>query len=277
MDIGGQALIEGVLIKTKEQIAISIRKKGEIKTKTEKVSNISKKFSKILFLRGIIVLIDTLYIGTKALIYSAKEQEDEEEKTSDFAIGITMFFSFLFAIGVFVLVPLFVSKLLTEERIYFNLIDGILRIIIFVIYLLIISRSKEVIRVFQYHGAEHMAIHCFEDKKELNVKNCRKYSTIHPRCGTSFLFFVLIISIILFSLVWHESFLIKFLQRIVLIPVIASVSYELLKFMAKKQSNLFIRMISMPGLRFQKITTKKPDDLQLEVAIEAVKNAVLTE
>jgi len=274
MDIGGQALIEGVLVKSRDKVAISIRKKDRIKTKVDKTSNISKKFSKIPLLRGIIVLLDTVVLGTKALMYSAKEQEDEEdEKIGNFALISTVVISFVIAIGLFILLPLVISKLLTEDRILFNIIDGILRVIVFITYLLVISKSKEVQRIFQYHGAEHMAIHCFESKQELTPENCKKFPTIHPRCGTSFIFIVLILSIILFSIVWSQSFYIKFLQRIILIPVIASVSYEVLKFSAKRQKNPIIKLVSLPGLLIQRITTKQPDTSQLEVAISAVKAA----
>ena len=128
-------------------------------------------------------------------------------------------------------------------------------------------------RIFQYHGAEHMAIHCFESKKELTTENCRNFSTIHPRCGTSFIFMVLIVSIILFSIVWSENFFIKLAQRLILMPIIASFSYEILKFSAKRQKNRLVKLISLPGLLFQKITTKQPDDFQLQVAMVAVKEA----
>ena len=274
MDIGGQALIEGVLVKTRDKIAISIRKKQRIQTKTEKTSNISKKLSKIPFLRGIVILIDTLILGTKALIYSAKEQEeDSKEKITNTSLTITIAISFLIGIGLFIALPLFISKLLTQNRILFNLIDGLLRVAIFLAYLIIISTNSEIRRLFQYHGAEHMAIHCFESNQSLTIKNCKGFSTIHPRCGTSFIFLVLIISIILFSLVWAESFFIKLAQRILLIPVIASISYEILKFSAKRQQNPIVKVISLPGLLIQKTTTKQPDHQQLEVAIAAVKEA----
>jgi len=274
MEIGGQALIEGVMIKSKDKIAMSIRKKDKIKTVTQPTSTFSKKFSKILFLRGIVVLIDTLYLGTKALMFSAKEQEeDEDKKITNSQIAITTIISFVIAIGLFVILPLVISKLLTENRLLFNIVDGLLRIIIFMGYLISISFSKEIRRIFQYHGAEHMSVHCYEAKKELTVENVKKYSPIHPRCGTSFIIIVLIMSIIVFSIVWHETFIIKFIQRIILIPVIASLSFEFLKFSAKHQNFFLIRALSYPGLLIQKITTKQPENDQIEVAIEAVKAA----
>ncbi len=275
MDIGGQALIEGVMIKTKDKIAISIRKKDHIKTVNLPPLKISKKLSKIPLLRGIIALIDTLYIGTKALMFSAKEQEtQEEEKITDLQIFITIIISFILGIGLFIVLPLILSKLITEDRFLFNLIDGLLKIILFVGYLAIISFSKDVKRIFQYHGAEHMSVHCFEAKKELTIKNCRNFSPIHPRCGTSFIIIVLLLSIILFSFIWHESFFYRLIYRILLIPLIAASSYEFLKLSAKYQNNLIVKILAYPGLLVQKITTRQPDNKQIEVAIASVKAAV---
>ena len=160
-----------------------------------------------------------------------------------------------------------------NSPVFFNIIDGIIRIIIFLGYLILISFSKDIKRIFQYHEAEHMSVHCYEHKEKLTVENVKKYSPVHPRCGTSFIIIVLILSIIIFSLVWHPLFIIKFLQRLILIPIIASISFEILKFSAKHQSNFLVRVVTYPGLLIQKITTKKPDSSQIEVAIEAVKAA----
>ena len=273
MDIGGQALIGGVMIRSKEKVAIALRKKEKIKTVSHPTAKISKKLAKIPLLRGIVVLIDSIYTGTKALIYSAKEQEEKEGEITNTQVAITTTVSFILAIGLFIVLPLVISKLLTENRFLFNIIDGLLRIIIFLGYLLIISMSKEIQRIFQYHGAEHMSVHCFEHREKLTIENVKKYSTIHPRCGTSFLIIVLMLSIIIFSIVWHENFLIKALQRIILVPVIAAISYEMLKFSAKYDRLFFIKAITYPGLLIQKITTKQPEDAQIEVAIEAVKAA----
>ncbi len=273
MEIGGQALIEGVMIRSKDKIAISIRKKDKIKTITQPTSSITKKFLKIPFIRGMIVLIDTTYIGIKALMFSAKEQEDENEKITNYQVIITTIISIILAIGLFIILPLTISKLLTDNQFLFNLLDGILRILIFLSYLFSISFNKEIRRIFQYHGAEHMSVHCFEHTENLTIENVKKYSTIHPRCGTSFLIIVLLLSIVVFSIVWHESFIIKFVQRVILIPIIAAVSYEILKFSAKNQKFPLIKIMAYPGLLIQKITTKEPDNSQIEVAIEAVKAA----
>ena len=274
MDIGGQALIEGVMIRSKEKIGIAVRKPSkEIITKILHPWSFSKKVSKIPFIRGIVMLIDTILLGTRALLYSAKEQEEEGEKVSNTQIALSTIFSFILTIVLFILVPLVVSKWLTEDRIAFNILDGFLRILIFLGYLWFISLNKEIRRIFQYHGAEHMSVHCYEANEQLTIKNVRKYSPIHPRCGTSFIIIVIFISIIVFSFVWSDSLIIKLLQRILLIPIIAGLSYELLKVTAKHQKSKIMRILSSPGLWIQKITTKHPDDDQIEVAIAAVKTA----
>src|SRR3989344_107205 len=267
MELGGQALIEGVLIKSKEKIAISVRKKGKIETKVDPTPNLSKKFSKIPFIRGIIVLIETLYLGIKYLNYSAEQQLENDEKISKLETIFSISISLIIAIGLFIIIPLLLSKFLTKDRVLFSVIDGIIRIIIFLLFLIIISLSKDIKRTFEYHGAEHKSIACYEANEELTVKNVKKYSTLHPRCGTSFIIYLLFISIIVFSIVLSEHFYIRLLQRIILIPIIASISYEILKLAAKKKDFFINKIIITPGLLIQKITTKEPDEKQIEVAI----------
>ncbi len=274
MELGGQALIEGVLIKNKDSIAVSIRKKDKIETKIDPTPTFSKKFSKIPFIRGIIVLIETLYLGIKYLNYSTEQQLEENEKISKFETISSILISLIISIGLFIVVPLVISKFLTKDRILFSIIEGIIRIMIFIIFLLIISLSKDIKRVFQYHGAEHKSIACYEAKEDLTVSNVKKYSTLHPRCGTSFIIYLLFISIIVFSIIWSESFYIRLLQRIILIPVIASLSYELLKSAAKRKDSIINKIIITPGLLIQKITTKEPSNDQIEVAISAIKALV---
>ncbi|MEK6937373.1 MAG: DUF1385 domain-containing protein [Nanoarchaeota archaeon] len=269
--IGGQALIEGVLMRNKNKIGISVRKSnGRIKTEKQNF-DLFDKYRKIPFLRGIFVLIETLYLGTKALIYSANEATDEGEEVSKREIFFSIFFSVIFALGFFVLLPLYLTKIFVSGGILFNIVDGLLRVLVFVLYVIGISFMKDIKRVFQYHGAEHMAVHCYEHEKKLTVKNCRNYSTIHVRCGTNFLFIVLILSIIVFSFITSDNFVVKILSRIILIPVIASLSYEFLKLSAKFENFFLIKILTKPGLLLQKITTRKPDDKQIEVAISALK------
>ena len=271
--IGGQALMEGVMMASKNKVAMSVRKEnGKIKTKVEKRSGISEKFRKTIFLRGLISLFEMLYIGTKALTWSSNESLEEDEQIGGWGMFFMLLFSFAIAIGLFIALPLWLSKFVAEERIWFNVVDGLWRVVLFVGYLWFISRFKDVKRVFEYHGAEHKAVNCYEAGKSLTVKNVKKFSRIHPRCGTSFIFIVLIISIVLFSLIWSESWVLKFLYRILLIPVIASVSYEILRFNAK-YPNKIMSFLTKPGLWLQQITTQEPDDRQLEVSIAALKAA----
>jgi uncharacterized protein YqhQ len=272
--VGGQALIEGVMMASRKKIALAVRKEnGKIKTKIEKRGKISEKFKNIIFLRGLISLFEMLIIGTKALTWSSNESLEEDEEIGGWGIFFMLLFSFGLAIGLFIVLPLWLSKFASEDRIIFNVVDGLWRVGIFIGYLWFISRFEDVKRVFQYHGAEHKAVSCYESGKALNVKNAKKFSTIHPRCGTSFIFIVLVISIIMFSLVWSESWWIKLIHRLVLIPVIAMIGYEILRFNARKPSKVLGFLVT-PGLWLQKITTQEPDDKQLEVAIKALKSAI---
>lgn len=276
--IGGQAVIEGVLMKNGNSIAIAVRKQNnKITVKKETLNPLSKRF-KILgrpFFRGVANLIEMLVIGIKALNYSANESLGEaEEKITKKEFAVTAVIALVIAVGVFVLLPLFLTKLTETEGILFNLIDGIIRVALFVIYVLAISMMTDVKRLFEYHGAEHKTVHCYEAGKEMTVKNVKKFSTLHRRCGTTFLLIVLIISIIVFSLVVSENFWIKLGSRIVLIPVIAGISYELLKLGARFPKNILLNLLIWPGLGLQKLTTKEPDNKQLEVAIKAFKAVV---
>ena len=269
--IGGQAVMEGVMMASRKKVAIAVRKPdGKITIKVEKRSEIAEKFRKTPFLRGLISLFEMLIIGTKALTWSSNESLEKDEKIGGTGIFFTIILSLIFAVGLFIVLPLILSKLLTQNRILFNLIDGFWRILIFIIYLLLISRFEDIKRVFQYHGAEHKAVNCYEAGKTLTAKNAQKFSTIHPRCGTSFIFIVLFVSIILFSLVWSESLLLKFIYRVILIPVIAMISYEILRFNARKP-NKILGILTKPGLWLQKITTQEPDLKMLEVSIRALK------
>ena len=280
LNIGGMAVIEGVMIKSENYYACAVQKQDKtISVKTEKIKTFfsKNKIFKKPFLRGIGQLLDMLILGIKTLSYSANESvgEKTDEKLSYWEIFFTIAFAFGFAILLFILLPLWLSGFIVKSNgILFNLIDGLLRLGIFLIYLLIISQLSDVKRVFQYHGAEHKAVHCYEHGLPLTVKNIKKFSTLHARCGTSFVMIVLLISVIVFSLITTEIFLLKMLLRILLMPIIAGLSYELLRFEAKHDKNKILKPLIYPGLLFQKITTKEPDDKQIEVAIKSV-NAVL--
>jgi uncharacterized protein YqhQ len=272
--LGGQAVIEGVLMRSGDSIAIAVRKpNGRIVVKKEKIIPLSKKFPflKLPLLRGAIALYDSLVIGTKAIVFSAEESTGGEEKISSNELFITFGISIIFAVGIFVLLPLFLASLTPYKGVRFNIIDGVFRLAFFLAYLAIISSFKDVKRMFAYHGAEHMSVHCHEAKKPLTVENVRKFQTTHPRCGTSFLLIVMVISIVVFSLVNPGNFVLKFFSRILLIPLIAGISYELLKFSAKFSDNFIGQAIAYPGILMQRITTKKPDDGQIKVALAALK------
>jgi uncharacterized protein YqhQ len=293
-DIGGQAVIEGVMMKNKDKLAIAVRKpNGKIAIKKQRLKP-KPSFQKLPFIRGIVNLIEMLIIGMKALTWSANQTTDkEEEKLSKTELTWTIIISLIIVIVFFVALPYFLTFLVgaREESnpIVFNFIDGLIKISFFLIYILFISRMKEVKTLFQYHGAEHKAIYCHENKKPLTVENAKKYTTLHPRCGSSFLVIVLIISIIVFSILpiflnslfpsfQDLSFITKkvflFISRIIVIPIIAGASYELLKLSAKFKNNPIVRSVTLPGLWLQKITTKEPTRKQIEVAIKSLESVL---
>lgn len=277
MRIGGQALIEGVLMRSPNYISISTIKKGKIKTKVEYKPSLAHKYKKYLFLRGVISLFEMMIMGTKALIYTSKESEDIKGEIKSWEIALMILLSVGFGIGFFVLIPFYLAKLITSQYLLFNIIDGVLRIVIFVLYILIISRMKDIKRVFQYHGAEHRAISCYESKKKLTVNNCKKFPTEHPRCGTSFIGVVLIISIIIFSIIWAETWYIRLATRILLLPLIAGLSYEILILGDKHRNNFIMKILIAPGIFIQRITTSIPDKKQMEVAIASLDGALKKE
>ena len=274
MKVGGQAVIEGVLMRSPNYTSIATTKNNKIKIKTIKNNPLIKKYGGIPFLRGIIYLIDMLILGIKALSYSAKEVSGEKEKITSWDIFLSILIALIFSIGLFIMLPFYLAKPLSSNILLFNLIDGLFRVIIFISYIVIIGKLSDIKRVFQYHGAEHKTIACYESKKVLNLKNIKKFSTLHRRCGTSFLLIVLILSIIIFSLIISDSTLVKILARIILIPVIASISYELIKLEDKYNKSSLLKILIYPGLMLQKITTKEPDTNQIKVAVMAL-NAIL--
>ena len=299
MKIGGQAVIEGVMMRGPSSYAVAVRKEdNSIVTKKEKIKK-RPKWTQLFFIRGITNLIDMLVLGIKTLVWSSNQFVEEEDEKETFGWKETLFLiatSFGFAIIFFVALPYFLTNLagFQEETrpILFNLIDGVIRIIVFVLYILIISLMKDIRRIFQYHGAEHKTVYCYEDKKPLTYKNIKPYSTLHSRCGTSFIIIVLLISIVVFSIfpslvqAIYPDFLdlnfwiqkaILFPLRILFIPVIAGISYEILKFSDKYRKNLFLGLISKPGLWLQKLTTKQPDKRQVEVAVAALKEVLSIE
>lgn len=292
INVGGQAVIEGVMMRAPRSVAIAVRRpNGEIVVRKELVVPLSERFPivKLPIVRGAVALFTSLIIGIKALNFSANEAMTEEEKDkegekgggelSSWAMAGTMAVAFGFGICLFFLFPLYLTKLMTpvigDNNIIFNLVDGVIRVLIFLVYIWGISRMSDIQRVFQYHGAEHKSIFAYEAGEELTVENVRRYSRLHPRCGTSFLLIVMLVSIAVFSLIpklWPFAF--KAGSRIVLLPMIAGISYEFLKWSAKNEANALVKMIITPGLALQRLTTGEPDDAQLEVAIRSLDEAL---
>ncbi len=273
--VGGQALIEGVMMKTPNWVGAAARKpSGKIVTIRKKHKSLTEKcwILRLPLIRGIIFLAEMMVLGIKMLNWSANQQGDENEQLSGWETGLVMILSFALAIALFVAAPYYLSRFFVETRgIAFNLIDGVFRIIIFVGYIWGIGLFKDVKRLYQYHGAEHMTVHCKEHGKALTPENVRKYSPVHLRCGTSLLMFVIIVSILLFSVINDTRWYVNVPLRILLIPIIAGISYELLKLSARFPRNIILRFFMLPGLWVQKITTRKPDKKQIEVAIAALK------
>lgn len=271
--VGGQAVIEGVLMRTKNYSVIAVRKPdNDIKLISEKLE--IKPVSNFFFLRGVFMIFESLRLGIKALNNSANEALGKEEKLSQRDILFAFILASIFAVVLFIVIPFFATAFLLKDRgIIFNLIDGLIRLAIFLLYLFLVSQIPDIKRIFQYHGAEHKAVNAYEHGKKLEIKEVKKYSTMHLRCGTNFMLIVIIVSIFLFSLITGPLW-IRLSSRIILIPMIAGISYEILKFIAKFEENLFIRLIAYPGLLLQKFTTREPDESQIKVAIAALKKAL---
>lgn len=286
-NIGGQAVLEGVMMKNGDQYAVAVRKPdGEIALQKEVYDGIVKwkKLTKIPFVRGIFSFVDSLVLGMKTLSYSAsffEEEEEEEltekeaekkEKQENLIMGITMACSVVIAVAIFMVLPYLLSNLLkpfVPGRFARTVIEGIVRIVLFISYILLISKMKDIQRVFMYHGAEHKCINCIEHGMDLTVENVRKSSKQHKRCGTSFLFFVLFVSIIVCFFITTESPVLRVLLRIALLPVIAGISYEIIQ-LAGNTEHPVVELLSKPGLALQNLTTKEPDDDMIEVAICSV-------
>jgi len=302
--IGGQAVIEGVMMRGPKETAIAVRKPdGEIIVEKKAIHSFVQKLkiNKIPLIRGVFSFFESLIVGTKALMFSAEfyDIEDEEDKKKKEtmtqeeldaynkknanmmtgAIALSVCVALVFGIGVFMLLPTFLVGLMRDylhltNNFFATFLEGAVRIVIFIVYILLVSKMQDIRRVFEYHGAEHKTIFCYENGEELTVENVKKQKRLHPRCGTSFLILVMLISIIVFSFVSWENPVERVLIRLLLLPLVAGISYELIKFAGRHQG-VIVNIISAPGMWLQKITTKEPDESQIEVAIESLK-AVLT-
>ncbi len=277
---GGQAVIEGVMMRGQKTVVTAVRRpNGELALDTQPLATIyTGRMRKAPLIRGIIVLIETLALGIKTLLYSANVSlEEEEEKVSGGLAWVMVAISVALVVALFFVAPLFLTKLLDpyiNSSLVFHLIEGCFRLAIFIAYLKVMTLFPDIRRVFAYHGAEHKAINAYEDGAPLEVEAARGYSTAHRRCGTSFLFVVVIIAIVVFALIGLPSVWLMLLARIILIPVIAALGYEIIYFGAAHSNNAVVRAIMAPGLLLQSLTTREPDDSQLEVALSALKRLV---
>ena len=291
--IGGQAVLEGIMMRNKDKYSVAVRKPDQtIALKVDEYKGLTsgKKIIGLPFIRGIFNFIDSMVLGIKTLAYSAEFYEEEEEvkeskmdkavdklfkeKAEDVIMGVTIFISIVIALGLFVVLPSVISDLLKNwfdiiSVSVLSIIEGVIRIALFIIYILLISMMKDIKRTFMYHGAEHKCINCIENGMELHVENVMKSSRYHKRCGTSFIFMVMIISIIFFIFIRVGNPVLKIVVRLLLIPVIAGVSYEFIKLAGRSESKI-VNILSKPGMLLQKITTSEPDEDMVEVAIEAV-------
>ncbi len=297
--IGGQAVIEGVMMRGPKKIATAVRKSdGSIVIDEKPVNSfvVKYKLNKIPILRGVVAFVESLLTGMKCLMFSADQMdlEDDEDakpskfeawldrkfgnKVKDIAIYFAVFVAIIFSIGLFMLLPNLIAQGIqwltkTKNTIVLNLSEGLIRMLIFLGYMLMVSCMKDIQRVFEYHGAEHKTIATYESGDELTVENARKHSRLHPRCGTSFLLIVMVVSIVTFSFLKWRVWWINMILRVALMPVVAGVSYEIIKF-AGRSKNRCVHILTLPGLWLQKITTREPDDSQLEVAIASIKAVI---
>lgn len=278
--IGGQAVMEGIMMRNQERYAVAVRKPNgeiEIKVSDYKGSVKNKIIKELPIIRGVVSFIDSLYLGMSTLMYSASFFEEEEEKEmtkkqENLLLGGTMVFSLVIALGLFFALPYFLSGLfekMTDSTFLIAFLEGVIRLAIFILYIALVSLTKDIKRTFMYHGAEHKCINCIEHGLELTVENVRKSSKEHKRCGTSFLLIVMLLSILFFMFIQVDSKVYRLLLRFLLIPVIAGVSYELIR-MAGRFDNWFVNLLSKPGLWMQALTTREPEDDMIEVGIAAV-------
>jgi uncharacterized protein YqhQ len=275
---GGQAVIEGVMMRGQKGIAVAVRRpNGAIALSSEPLGGLStSRIREIPLVRGIVVLVETLVLGIRVLFYSASVSVDEEVKISPWLLWGSVAVGFILALALFMALPLLATHYVDPyiSPAVSNLIDGVIRLVIFIIYLGAISLIPDIRRVFAYHGAEHKTINAYEAGEPLEVEKVRKYSTAHSRCGTNFLLIVMVIAIIAFVFLGREALWLRYVERILLLPVIAAVGYEVIKFGAAHIKNIVVRIVLTPGLALQAMTTRQPDDRQIEVAISALQSVL---
>jgi uncharacterized protein YqhQ len=280
---GGQAVLEGIMIRGQNNVAIAVRSpSGEIVTRVKKINTLfTGKLRSIPIIRGILALSETLSLGMDALNYSSQVANQEEDTPpSKFSSVMMILVSLSIAVGIFFILPLMVSKPfegILGSDIISNVAEGIIRLVVFLVYVTAISLMPDIRRVYMYHGAEHMAVHAQEKGDPLTMEEIRKYPTAHPRCGTAFLLTIMVIAIVVFTFIPRDPLWMVIGSRIVLIPIIASLSYEFIRFNSKYENNKWVSKLSIPSLLLQSLTTKPPDDDQIEVAISAMELAISTD
>ena len=273
--VGGQAVIEGVMMRGFGKVATAVREpSGNINVQVKPVSSIADRYPvlKLPILRGAVSLFESLILGMRSLSFSAQVSGEEDEQLTDRELIMTIILAVALACGLFLAIPTAAAKFfhtLTNDPIILNLAEGFLRLMIFLAYLFAISRMNDIKRVFQYHGAEHKTIFCYENDLPLTVENVKKFPRLHPRCGTAFLLIVMLVSIFVFAFLGWPDLWLRILSRIILLPIVAGISYEIIRFSARSQ-NSFVKLATLPGLWLQYLTTREPDDSMIEVAIKSL-------
>ncbi|MDD2201775.1 MAG: DUF1385 domain-containing protein [Firmicutes bacterium] len=272
---GGQAVIEGVMMRGRDSAAIAVRRPdGDISIKMRDIDNTKRpSVLKAPFIRGVVMLVESLVLGMESLMYSANESSEEEEQLSGGEVVLSLLMAFGLFVLLFIVVPNVIVAFMQKHIpnvVLVNLLEGILRIVIFLVYIVVISKLEDIQRVFAYHGAEHKTIAAWEAGEELTVDNARKHSTLHPRCGTNFLLIVMVLAVFVYSLLGKQTLGERILSRLILLPVVAGLSYEVLKLVGRPNPSPFIQLLSAPGLALQNLTTRQPDDSMLEVAIASL-------
>ena len=273
--VGGQAVIEGVMMRSKHFWSLAVRRPDKtISTKIFKNSSltVNNKFLGFIFVRGVVNLIESMALGFRALSYSVNESTEEDIQFSKKEMTIAIIIAIVFAVGVFFVAPTLIGRSFSNyfpNTIVYNLMEGLVRIGLFLGYILIVSQLKDIKRIFQYHGAEHKTIQAYENGEGIVLENVKKYTTLHVRCGTSFLLIVMVVAIIIFAMLGRPPLLLRILYRVLLIPVVAGISYELIKLAGKFSKYKIVNILFYPGLLLQKVTTREPDDSQIEVAMSS--------
>lgn len=281
--VGGQAVIEGVMMRSKHFWALAVRRPDKtISTKIFENSSltVNNKFLGLIFVRGVVNLIESMALGFRALSYSVNESTEEDIQFSKKEMTIAIIIAIIFAVGVFFVAPTLIGRSFSNyfpNTIVYNLMEGLVRIGLFLGYILIVSQIKDIKRIFQYHGAEHKTIQAYENGEGIVLENVKKHTTIHVRCGTSFLLIVMVVAIVIFALLGRPPLLLRILYRVLLMPVVAGISYELIKLAGKFSEYKIISILFYPGLLLQKATTREPDDSQIEVAMSSFTKVIEAE